>query len=110
VDNVTAEDWTNVRLSLISGTPVSFIQPIQKPFYRYRPVIPIPEDLRLSPQVYEPETGEAGTNTVTGAVRDVNGAAVPGATVTVRSEATGQEYTTTTDGEGIFRTRTLPVG
>src|ERR1044072_8599269 len=38
VDNVSDEDWTDVRLSLISGSPVSFIQPIQKPFYRYRPV------------------------------------------------------------------------
>ena len=42
VDNVSDEDWMDVRLSLISGTPVSFIQPIQKPFYRYRPVVPMP--------------------------------------------------------------------
>jgi hypothetical protein len=58
VDNVSEEDWNDVQLSLISGTPVSFIQPIQKPFYRYRPVIPMPGDLRLNPQVYEP--GEEG--------------------------------------------------
>ncbi|HEX8456891.1 MAG TPA: hypothetical protein VF656_06325 [Pyrinomonadaceae bacterium] len=58
VDNVSEEDWNEVQLSLISGTPVSFIQPIQKPFYRYRPVVPMPADLRLNPQVYEP--GEAG--------------------------------------------------
>ncbi|HLL15674.1 MAG TPA: hypothetical protein VK388_11460 [Pyrinomonadaceae bacterium] len=54
VDNVSEEDWNEVQLSLISGTPVSFIQPIQKPFYRYRPVVPMPADLRLNPQVYEP--------------------------------------------------------
>jgi hypothetical protein len=41
VDNVSEEDWNDIQLSLISGTPVSFIQPIQKPFYRYRPVVPI---------------------------------------------------------------------
>ena len=57
VDNVSEEDWEGVQLSLISGTPVSFIQPIQKPFYRYRPVIPMPEDLKVDPQVYEPEEG-----------------------------------------------------
>ncbi|HXG91137.1 MAG TPA: hypothetical protein VNN73_02055 [Blastocatellia bacterium] len=57
VDNVGNEDWTDVQLSLVSGTPVSFIQPIQQPLYRYRPVIPIPEDLALEPQVYEPGTG-----------------------------------------------------
>lgn len=53
VDNVSEEDWKNVNLSLISGTPISFIQPIQKPLYRYRPVVPIPQDLNLQPQVYD---------------------------------------------------------
>src|SRR5207244_5396547 len=57
VDNVSEEDWKNISLSLISGSPVSFIQPIQKPFYRYRPVIPMPDDLKLEPQVYEIEEG-----------------------------------------------------
>lgn len=57
VDNVGEEDWNNIALSLISGTPVSFIQPIQQPFYRYRPIVPMPQDLKLEPQVYEP--GEA---------------------------------------------------
>jgi hypothetical protein len=55
VDNVSDENWKNVQLSLISGSPVSFIQNLQKPLYRYRPIIPIPEDLNLSPQVYDPE-------------------------------------------------------
>jgi hypothetical protein len=53
VDNVSEEDWQDVSLSLVSGTPVSFIQPIQKPLYRYRPVVPIPEDLSLDPQVHD---------------------------------------------------------
>src|SRR4030095_13505299 len=29
VDNVSEEDWENISLSLVSGKPVSFIQPIQ---------------------------------------------------------------------------------
>jgi len=53
VDNVSDEDWSDVSLSLFSGTPVSFIQPLQRPLYRFRPVIPIPEDLNLEPQVYD---------------------------------------------------------
>ncbi|HKO98774.1 MAG TPA: hypothetical protein VJU86_17375 [Pyrinomonadaceae bacterium] len=57
VDNVGEEDWQDVSLSLFSGTPVSFIQPLQRPLYRYRPVIPIPEDLNLDPQLYEPREG-----------------------------------------------------
>jgi hypothetical protein len=67
VDNVGDEDWNNVSLSLISGTPVSFIQPIQQPFYRYRPIVPMPPDLRLEPQVYEPgEIGGADTGVAGG--------------------------------------------
>lgn len=56
VDNVSDEDWQNVQLSLVSGSPISFIQPIQQPFYRYRPIVPIPNDLRLNPQIYEPQS------------------------------------------------------
>jgi hypothetical protein len=66
VDNVTEEDWHNVSLSLVSGTPVSFIQPIQQPLYRYRPVVPIPSDLKLDPQTYEPEQGAVGGSTTFG--------------------------------------------
>lgn len=60
VDNVSDEDWSNVSLALVSGSPVSFIQPLQRPLYRYRPVIPIPDDLNLDPQVYEPGEGRGG--------------------------------------------------
>lgn len=58
VDNVSEEDWNGVQLSLVSGSPVSFIQNLQKPLYRYRPIVPIPEDLKLQPQIYDPEAGE----------------------------------------------------
>ncbi len=65
VDNVSEEDWSNVSLSLVSGSPVSFIQNLQKPLYRYRPIIPIPDDLNLQPQIYDPENGE-GSGSGTG--------------------------------------------
>ncbi len=55
VDNVSDESWTDVQLSLVSGAPVSFIQNLQKPLFRYRPIVPIPEDLNLRPQIYDPE-------------------------------------------------------
>lgn len=57
VDNVSDEDWKNVQLSLVSGSPISFIQPIQNPLYRHRPIIEIPEDLNLEPQIYDPTKG-----------------------------------------------------
>ena len=68
VDNVSDEDWKSVSLSLISGSPVSFIQSLQQPFYRYRPVIPIAEDLNVNPQIYEPTEG-SGYNMGGGAAR-----------------------------------------
>jgi len=57
VDNVSDEDWRDINLALVSGSPVSFIQPIQQPLYRHRPVVPIPEDLQLNPQTYEAAVG-----------------------------------------------------
>lgn len=62
VDNVSEEDWNGVQLSLVSGSPVSFIQNLQKPLYRYRPIIPIPDDLNLDPQVYDAEKGSGTGN------------------------------------------------
>ncbi|MBX3283126.1 MAG: hypothetical protein KF756_11680 [Acidobacteria bacterium] len=58
VDNVSDDDWREIELSMISGSPVSFIQNLQKPLYRYRPIVPIPDDLKLVPQIYDPESGE----------------------------------------------------
>ena len=63
VDNVSEEDWQNVQLSLVSGSPISFIQQLQKPFYRYRPIVPTPQDLQLQPQVYEPQSGNTRIDT-----------------------------------------------
>lgn len=62
VDNVSDESWDKVQLSLVSGSPVSFIQNLQKPLYRYRPIVPIPDDLNLDPQIYDAE----GTGTGVG--------------------------------------------
>ena len=67
VDNVSDDDWNGVQLSLVSGSPVSFIQNLQKPLYRYRPIIPIPDDLNLDPQVYdEGEVRGSGSGSGTG--------------------------------------------
>lgn len=108
VDNVGDEDWNNVSLSLVSGTPVSFIQPIQKPFYRYRPVIPMSGDLKLEPQVYEDTEG--AMSTLTGLIRDANGAAVTGASVNIRNDVTGQSFDITTDSQGRYRSPVLASG
>ncbi|HEX8493533.1 MAG TPA: hypothetical protein VF658_11865 [Pyrinomonadaceae bacterium] len=97
VDNVSDEDWENVSLSLVSGTPVSFIQPIQKPFYRYRPVVPMPEDLKLNPQVYEPSE-----NTVEGQDVGVGGSGASVSTEQASNEVTQRQI------KGLPLNRSLP--
>jgi hypothetical protein len=120
VDNVSEEDWNNISLSLVSGSPVSFIQHIQKPFYRYRPVVPMPDDLNLDPQVYEPGEGDnsggggagggGAAGTIYGRVTDPNGAVVPGASVTITNMATNQSVGTTTSDAGTFNSPVLTPG
>jgi hypothetical protein len=51
VDNAGADDWKDVRLSLVSGSPLSFVQHLQQPLFRHRPVLSLPSGLRPDPQV-----------------------------------------------------------
>lgn len=123
VDNISEEDWTDVQMSLVSGSPISFIQNLQKPFYRYRPVVPTPEDLQLQPQTYEPGgtgvgygsgsgdgNGSADSDEISGTITDPQGAVIPGASVTIRNESNGQTYSTSTDSDGDFSQSGLPAG
>lgn len=50
------------------------------------------------------------TGNIIGRVLDDQGAAIPGATVTVTSPATGFIRTDISDAEGVYRLRALPVG
>jgi hypothetical protein len=109
VDNVSEEDWNKITLSLVSGSPVSFIQSIQKPFYRYRPVVGMPSDLKLAPQTYEAtEGGTAGT--ISGTITDPNGATVSGASVTITNTATNQSFSTTSASDGTYASPILSPG
>jgi hypothetical protein len=119
VDNVSEENWQNVQLSLVSGSPISFIQNLQKPFYRYRPIIPTPQDLQLSPQVYEPQSGfgsgngngSSGNSTsISGTVTDANGAVVPNATIVLTNDSTNAKSSVATDGDGEFEKSELSPG
>ena len=62
--------------------------------------------------LFLPATARAqfDTATVLGLVTDPSGAAVPGALVTLRQDATGLVATTTTDAEGAFQFLTVRVG
>ena len=53
VENVTDQDWTDVRLSLASGKPVAFQMDLYEPLFAYRPMVPVPFAAGLMPRVYE---------------------------------------------------------
>jgi hypothetical protein len=53
IDNTVGTDWDNVQLSLIAGSPQSFIQPLSVPYYSRRPEIPLPEEAQLTPQTHD---------------------------------------------------------
>lgn len=114
VDNISEEDWNGVQMSLVSGSPISFIQNLQKPFYRYRPVVPTPQDLQLRPQVYEPQggmgSGSGGGSAIAGVVTDPNGAVIAGASITLRNESNGQSFSTSSESDGSFAQDGLPEG
>jgi len=52
VDNTTGEDWTNVKMSLISGKPISFVSQLYAPKYIQRQGAELPEDQAVAPTVY----------------------------------------------------------
>jgi len=52
VDNTTDEDWNDVKLSVVSGRPISFISLLDTPRYGQRQVAELPEDRAAGPVVY----------------------------------------------------------
>ena len=99
VDNQTDNDWKDVRLSLVSGRPISFIQDLYQPLYVPRPTV-VPElYASLRPQEYAggqeqnakaqaPGTNASGTN---GSPRERQtiGSALDAGPVSATATATG---------------------
>jgi hypothetical protein len=52
VENTSDDDWQNVRLSLVSGRPISFTMDLYQPLYTTRPVVQPELYTSLRPQVY----------------------------------------------------------
>jgi len=52
VDNTSGEDWEDVRLSLVSGLPVSFVSRLYQPKYVTRPVVELAQDRAWQPKVH----------------------------------------------------------
>jgi chaperonin cofactor prefoldin len=68
VDNTSGEDWTKVRLALVSGRPISFISQLYAPRYVSRPSAELPEDAAARPVLhaggYAPTPSELGAGGV----------------------------------------------
>ena len=52
VENTSDDDWDNVKLSLVSGRPISFTMDLYQPLYTTRPVVQPELYSSLRPQVY----------------------------------------------------------
>ena len=52
IDNTTDDDWANVRLTLVSGKPISFISELYDPRYIDRKTADLPEDQSIGPVIH----------------------------------------------------------
>jgi len=53
VDNTSGDDWNNVRLSVVSGRPISFITQLYAPKYVNRPNAELADNLAAAPTVFD---------------------------------------------------------
>lgn len=52
VENTTDQDWTDVRLGLVSGRPVSFQMDLYEPLFMTRPWVSVPTIAGVLPRAY----------------------------------------------------------
>lgn len=109
VDNTVGADWDNVQLSLVAGSPQSFIQPLSQPLYTRRPEIPIATGAMTTPQTHESAEG-VGAGAIAGIVTDQAGAVIPDATVIVTAPGTNANITRQTSNNGEYTIAPLPPG
>jgi hypothetical protein len=57
IDNTSGDDWTNVKLSVVSGRPISFITQLYEPRYVQRPTAELAENQPVAPVVLQGAVG-----------------------------------------------------
>jgi hypothetical protein len=77
VDNSSGEDWTNVRLALVSGKPVSFISRLYEPRWVGRRAFDLVEEQAAAPEVHRGGIGSGSP----GGIAPGRGAGEAGAVV-----------------------------
>jgi hypothetical protein len=60
IDNTSGEDWSNVKLSVVSGRPISFITQLYEPRYVTRPTAELAENQAVAPVVLQGAIGGFG--------------------------------------------------
>lgn len=60
IENMTASDWANVDLTLVSGNPVTFHQNLYESYYVSRPEIPVQVFGRVMPRIDQGTVATAG--------------------------------------------------
>ena len=60
IDNTSGDDWTNVKLSVVSGRPISFITQLYEPKYVTRPTAELAENQAVAPVVLQGAIGGKG--------------------------------------------------
>ncbi|MGA3202629.1 MAG: DUF4139 domain-containing protein [Bryobacteraceae bacterium] len=53
VDNMSGDDWNNVRLSVVSGRPISFVTQLYAPKYVIRPNAELADNQAAAPQLFQ---------------------------------------------------------
>lgn len=59
VDNTSGDDWNNVKLSVVSGRPISFITQLYAPKYVTRPDAELADNQAAAPTVFQGAIGGA---------------------------------------------------
>ena len=86
VENPTEEDWNNVRLTLVSGRPISFVMDLYQPIYIPRPVETLELYSSLRPQSYDQDMERSNKEFLAGLRGRRGSFAVPGSNWEVGTE------------------------
>jgi hypothetical protein len=84
IENMTASDWKNVDLTLVSGNPVTYKQALYPSYYVQRPEIPVQVFGRVMPRVDEGAVAAASPSTPDNDSKSINEDAVASSSGTMR--------------------------
>lgn len=98
VENTSDSDWKQVKLVLVSGRPVSFIQDLYTPRYLQRPVVAPPGQAAVKPRQYEEGMAK---EMVSDRAVDRMKKAMPMAAAPTRSAAQAIDQEMTNIGRGV---------